>query len=244
MPSSCSRISTLAAFLTLGLLGGCEPHPQCQDFTAVSLKFNRPYFDNYSGSMVVGGKVIVLDGCPSAVEGGDWSGQCAHDGIRLSGPHLVDVPEVTFSLTDADGRPLARDLVVPLGPLHADVSHSGSDICQRFAEVPLEMPTGPTVMIMPAMVDFGPVMVGTSSPPVAVRLSNSSTRASGPPQIIVEGDVGEFLMPRTCSQRIPAQGSCLFEVAFKPTSTGSKHARATIVTSGAVTVSLVGIGVP
>lgn len=88
------------------------------------------------------------------------------------------------------------------------------------------------IQIMPTVVDFGAVAVGTTSAPIGLRLHNPSSQpfgplnlggASRPPEPPFEVD------PSACwGAVLPSGGSCEMPVTFRPTSAGQVVASASV----------------
>ncbi len=83
-----------------------------------------------------------------------------------------------------------------------------------------------TLKINPAMLDFGTVAVGTTSPPQVVSVKNDGKYNSGP--IAVTGALGDFKVASTTCGAILKGGGCTVSIVFAPTSSGVKNLKASI----------------
>lgn len=101
-----------------------------------------------------------------------------------------------------------------------------------------------TATLSPSTQDFGSVITGGSSSPIAFTFSNTGSLAlSGISASVSTG----FTMTNGCGTSLAAGGNCTINVTFKPTSTGAKSGTLTVnsssSTSPTVTASLTGTSV-
>jgi hypothetical protein len=99
---------------------------------------------------------------------------------------------------------------------------------------------GTVVTFLPVGVNFGDQKVGTSSPPVAVKLFNKGRTALSIKQITIAGtNAGDFSEKNNCGQRVPAYGHCTITVTFTPTATGLRSAAVSVSDDGGGSPQLV-----
>jgi hypothetical protein len=85
--------------------------------------------------------------------------------------------------------------------------------------------TGTGVSLSPASLNFGSQSVGTSSSPLPVKLTNSSTKALTFANIAVSGDFSET---DDCTSGVAAGGTCTINVVFTPSTTGTLNGTLTL----------------
>jgi FG-GAP-like repeat/Abnormal spindle-like microcephaly-assoc'd, ASPM-SPD-2-Hydin len=106
--------------------------------------------------------------------------------------------------------------------------------------------TGTVVLLVPSSLSFGTVKVGEASQPKAVTLTNVGTKSVNLTSVNITGaDSSDFSETSTCSQSVPAGGSCAFTVTFAPLVEGALKAALSISDSGGGSpqmVSLSGAG--
>src|SRR5256885_8326837 len=90
--------------------------------------------------------------------------------------------------------------------------------------------------------DFGSVAVGSMSAPFVFTISNKVGTTGQP---TVSSLPSDFVVDNKCTQAIPANGSCMISVTFKPGSTGAKSAMLSVSATpgGMVSASLSGTGI-
>jgi sugar lactone lactonase YvrE len=86
--------------------------------------------------------------------------------------------------------------------------------------------TAPTAIVSPGTLSFDPQKTGTSSGPQLATLTNTG---SGPLTISSISATGDFSQTSNCGKSLVAGNGCTIQVAFKPTTTGTR--------SGALTIS-------
>ncbi len=96
------------------------------------------------------------------------------------------------------------------------------------------------VTVAPSALNFGSVVVGTTSSAQTATVSNPTSAAVSVSSIAASGD---FAQTNTCGSSIAAGGSCTVSVKFTPTATGSRTGSLTVNAGGVTnTVSLSGTG--
>jgi hypothetical protein len=104
-----------------------------------------------------------------------------------------------------------------------------------------------TVSLSTTSLDFGIQLIGTSSAPQLVTLTNTGILSLTISSIAVSGaDNEDFGQTNTCGSHLPPGASCTIRVRFAPTQTGPRTASLTITDNGAgspQSVSLSGTGV-
>jgi hypothetical protein len=100
----------------------------------------------------------------------------------------------------------------------------------------------PTVTLSPTSLTFGVEVVGSTSQPLSITLTNSGTGALSIASITASADFGET---NTCSLTLAAGATCTISVTFTPAASGTANG-AISITDNAVdspqTVSLSGNG--
>jgi hypothetical protein len=101
---------------------------------------------------------------------------------------------------------------------------------------------GAQANLSPASLTFSAQLVGTSSSPQSLTLSNPGSTTLTISSIAVSGD---FSQTNTCGSNLSANASCTISVTFKPTATGSRTGSLTVTDNAnptTQTVSLSGTG--
>ncbi len=98
----------------------------------------------------------------------------------------------------------------------------------------------PNISVSPASVTFGAVGIGDSTAAQPVTVSNTGSAATG---ITITTSAG-FSQTNNCGGAVPANGSCIVEVSYKPTQLGVVHGQLTVTPTGAspIGVALTGGG--
>jgi hypothetical protein len=92
---------------------------------------------------------------------------------------------------------------------------------------------GTVVKLSDIGVNFGDQKVGTKSPAVAVRLTNTGKSSLVISNIAVVGGGADNFSQRTgCGEKVPPGGHCTIKVNFKPQSNGQKNAELQISDDG------------
>jgi F5/8 type C domain/Pectate lyase superfamily protein/Abnormal spindle-like microcephaly-assoc'd, ASPM-SPD-2-Hydin len=96
------------------------------------------------------------------------------------------------------------------------------------------------VTVAPSALNFGSVVVGSTSSAQTATVSNPTSAAVSVSSIAASGD---FAQTNTCGSSIAAGASCTVSVTFTPTATGSRTGSLTVNAGGVTnTVSLSGTG--
>ncbi|GEM_PF-2999900 len=185
---------------------------------------------------------------------------------EVSGINIIDDVSGVFSVTTisetlpwtlSGGAEMTADVSFSssaIGSFTATLEISSSTSGVASAEVTLSGAAGAGVLTAhPDPVSFGSVVVGSSSNPSTVTITNSGNADLVLTGISITGDVeGEFSigtpigpMPATIT---PGGSAFLFDLTFSPTSTGLKTV-SIVLSSGSLgvsdkTVSVIGTGVP
>jgi len=104
--------------------------------------------------------------------------------------------------------------------------------------------TGSTLTPNPGSVNFGNVVVGTTSTPQTITLTNSGNAAITINQVTTTG-TGYSASGLTAGQQIAAGGTANFSVSFAPAATGTVSGNVTIAstaTNGSLSITLSGTG--
>ena len=87
----------------------------------------------------------------------------------------------------------------------------------------------PAVTLAPASLTFSSQIVGTSSTPQIVTLSNTGTAALSITGITITGtNAGDYSQTNTCGASVAASANCSITVTFKPTASGTRAASISI----------------
>lgn len=100
----------------------------------------------------------------------------------------------------------------------------------------------PAINAFPNRLSFGSVMLGNTSKPKSIHLTNTGNSLLKIADITVAGD---FVETTNCGIDLAIGASCEIRVAFKPTATGTRQGRVLLTdnaTRGRQTLSLTGIG--
>ena len=97
----------------------------------------------------------------------------------------------------------------------------------------------PAVSLSTTNVTFTPVVVGTTSNPQSVTMSNTGSGALTITSIIVTGD---FAQTNTCGTSLAVGASCTISVTFTPTVAGSRTGSITITDNAANSPQIVSLG--
>ena len=164
---------------------------------------------------------------------------------------IADTPGVLGNDADLDGDSLTAVLVS--GPLHGALTlnangsftytpstdYSGQDsfsyqasdgvLMSNVTTVSLAIsgPTGPIVSLSPTSLSFGNQVVGTTSPVRRITLANTGVGPL-PFSITITGtNAADFAQTNSCGTSVASGATCMINVTFKPTDTGSR--RGTVV---------------
>jgi hypothetical protein len=101
----------------------------------------------------------------------------------------------------------------------------------------------PPVKLAPSTINFGNQVVGTTSAPSTLTLTNYQSTTLGNIAISISGD---FSFTTQCAASLPARQSCTISVTFTPTAIGTRTGTVTVTSDspgGPVTAALKGTGV-
>ena len=96
----------------------------------------------------------------------------------------------------------------------------------------------PGLSLSPTSLDFGGRDVGESSTKT-VTVSNNAQGTIPLPKLILTGD---YTAATTCTDPVPAASSCVINITFKPTATGTRAGTLTLNSALTLMVSLTGVG--
>jgi Tol biopolymer transport system component/PKD repeat protein len=108
---------------------------------------------------------------------------------------------------------------------------------------PVFGPPAPGIALSPGSLAFGSQLVGTTSNPLTVSLTNAGTTDVAISSIVANGD---FVQTDNCGSSVAAGASCTIIAKFTPTATGARSGALTITNNAAGsphTVSLSGTGI-
>jgi len=107
-------------------------------------------------------------------------------------------------------------------------------------------PTPPTLVLAPASLSFGVVIVGTTSGPQVETLTNPGGSELVINDVTITGtNTTDFDQSSTCGSSLGAGASCTINVAFTPSQLGPRSASITITddaVAGSQSLSLAGVG--
>ena len=170
--------------------------------------------------------------------------------IQVTGSNAHD-----FTLSNNCGTSLAASaqctLTVSFAPSAAGARTASVTFTDNAAGSPQTLNLSGTgtssgVGISASNLTFGNQLVGTSSQPQAVTLTNDGNTILGITSLGVTGDnPGDFPETTTCGSSVAAGGNCTISVTFTPTVAGTRTATINILDNAAgspQTVSLTGTG--
>jgi hypothetical protein len=112
----------------------------------------------------------------------------------------------------------------------------------NFASVSSSSPGEPSIIISPAALAFGSHVVGAISSSQAVTLTNTGNAPLAPLSISITGtNSGDFAQTNTCGISLPAGSSCVVNVNFDPSASGSRSASIQISDNAASSPQSVGL---
>jgi uncharacterized repeat protein (TIGR01451 family) len=183
--------------------------------------------------------VLITDTLPAGVAFGGWTQQ---NGANQSGG------QITWNGTVNRNQTITIIFTVNHTGNYGDVitntaqfghsSGSGSD------QATFTVIGSPEVTLTPTSLNFGQVVVGTTSPAQTVILTNTG---AAPLDITNITNTGPFNINETCPASLTAGQSCTIEVFFSPTAVGLANGILSIFTNAGTspdTVLLTGEGVP
>jgi dienelactone hydrolase len=146
-------------------------------------------------------------------------------GIAIAGTNAAD-----FAATNTCGSSLGQNAhctisvtFAPsqLGPRTAAITFTDSapDSPQSVPLSGFGVTSGPNATLSATSLTFSTQLVGTSSPPQSVTLSNYGTQALSINNIVANGN---FSQSHTCGSSLATFANCTIAVVFKPTQKGSR----------------------
>ncbi len=140
----------------------------------------------------------------------------------------VDNMESILTFYDGTGKTVAQDNAPVSAPSGSSALSPGET--GAFAEDPIGFPASASyatvaepdyrIDLNPAALSFADQVVGTSSPADHVTLTNNGPRA-----LTVGGGIattGDFSQTNNCGASLASQVSCVIDITFTPTATGSR----------------------
>jgi uncharacterized repeat protein (TIGR01451 family) len=98
----------------------------------------------------------------------------------------------------------------------------------------------PAITLSPGSLVFSSRLVGTSSPPLPISMSNSGNATLNIASIAITGiNAGDFSQTNTCGQTLAPSTSCTISVVFKPTTGGQRTAGVAITSDARGSVPVV-----
>ena len=87
----------------------------------------------------------------------------------------------------------------------------------------------PTVSFSPTSLAFGSVVVGTSSSPLPITLTNTGTSTLNVTKVqVTSPNAGDFTQTNNCTPQVLAGAFCTINVTFTPTTSGTRSANITV----------------
>ena len=149
--------------------------------------------------------------------------------MKLSGRQM----DVTFTPTAEGSRAVAVTITDDAADSPQTVNLSGTGVAAA----------APVVSLSTTSLVFGKQVIGTTSDPQAVSLTNTGTATLTLSSITASGD---YAQTNTCGSAVAAGANCQMDVTFTPTAEGSRAGAVTITDDAAdspQTVNLSGTGV-
>jgi len=98
----------------------------------------------------------------------------------------------------------------------------------------------PAITLSPGSLVFSSRLVGTSSPPLTISMSNSGNATLNIASIAITGtNTGDFSQTSTCGQTLAPSASCTISVVFKPAGGGQRTAGVAITSDARGSVPVV-----
>ena len=142
------------------------------------------------------------------------------------------VPAGTTCTIDVTFTPTATGTRAGSVTLNDDASSSPQTLSLKGTGVGAS-PT-PVAVVSPSSLTFGSQLLGTTSAPQPVTLSNTGTAALAIASI---STLGDFNQTNTCGGSLAAGGSCTINVAFTPPSIIPSGANSTTTLTGSLTIT-------
>jgi hypothetical protein len=105
--------------------------------------------------------------------------------------------------------------------------------------------SGPAVTLTPTLLKWGGIVVGTTSNPKTVTLTNTGSSTLNISSVTTSGDFAQKIVAKSCGATVAAGASCVIKVTFTPTQVGVRNGTLTVNDNAAdspQTVSLTGKG--
>jgi hypothetical protein len=183
----------------------------------------------------------------------DVNGGSASDTVSISvGEATSTVPLVaglaqTAAETALEDAGLALGTVTPQSsatvPLDRVISQapSANTRVATGSAVNLVVSTGlVSALIDPDLIEFGNQALNIVSADMNITITNTGTTVTPINSIALVGtDSSQFSQSTNCSSQVPVDGTCIINVRFKPTSTGTKSAQLAISLDGGASTSVV-----
>src|SRR5579864_2362913 len=153
--------------------------------------------------------------------------------ITVTGPNAADFSE-NGNCPAVVGAGASCQLTVIFKPLAAGNRSASISISDNAAGNPHSVPAAGTatqaaVSLSPATVNFANQLLGTTSPPVPITLTNTGTGALVIASISFSGaNATDFTEKNTCQAPTAPAATCLINVTFAPTAVGARTANMTI----------------
>jgi hypothetical protein len=177
---------------------------------------------------------IRQDGCTGAILQPDSEDILSCDITMVFTPTAIGPRTGTLKITDDSGAVAGTVQTVAL---------TGTGIA----------PAVTLAWVLPATGNFGNQLVGTTSDPQSLTLTNSGTSTLNNISITASGDYGvtpnedDFrILQTTCGSTLAADSSCTIEVTFTPSARGTRTGVITVTDDAAnspQTVALTGVGI-
>ena len=155
------------------------------------------------------------------------------NGITVTGPNAADFSE-NGNCSAVLGAGASCQLTVIFKPVAAGNRSASISISDDAAGNPHSVPVAGTatqaaVSLSPSTVNFANQLVGTTSPPAPITVTNTGTGALVIASISFSGaNAADFTQKNTCTAPIAPAASCLINVTFAPTAIGARTASMTI----------------
>ena len=169
--------------------------------------------------------------------GGIAAGDFDHDGILdlaiVGGPSFSDVSVLLGRGDGTFGNVTTYTTDVIIWALVAeDLNNDGwldlVGTALGYNGIGTLLSTAPPVTLLPEAITFPTEQIGDTSPPRAVKLSNTSSEVLSISSIAVSGD---FVMKNMCGTTVAPGASCNVSVAFRPRASGMRGGLVTITDS-------------
>jgi hypothetical protein len=177
--------------------------------------------------------------------------------LKISSVTITGADPNDFSQTntcDSSVPPLGScTITVIFAPIHigprtasVTITDNGVGSPQQIALSGTGVVSGPNATLSPTSLIFALQLVGTTSPPQVVTLSNYGTATLNISSITIAGTgLGDFAQTNTCGNSLPPGANCMISVTFKPTQRGTRTSNLSVADNAPgspQTVSLSGTG--